>query len=65
MRAPGCKRGKEMELSYKANKQTIYLFQLLSLGHTQVHHVGNMQNEYKYPKGQAPEFQELQIKNSK
>lgn len=54
-----------MELSYKANKQTIYLFQLLSLGHTQVHHVGNMQNEYKYPKGQAPEFQELQIKNSK
>lgn len=56
MRAPGCKRRKEMELSYKANKETIYLFQLPPLEQSQACHVGNMYNEYKYSMGQVPEF---------
>lgn len=42
MRAPGCKRGKEMKLSCKANKEIIYLFQLLPLEQNQADHVANM-----------------------
>lgn len=40
MKASGCKKGKEMELSYKANKEIIYLLQLLPLEQSQACHVG-------------------------
>jgi hypothetical protein len=55
-RFPGCKRRKEMKLSYKAYKGTIYWFQLPPLEQSQVRHVGNLYNEYKYSMGKMPEL---------